>query len=313
MKGSSMKRTILFALIMAACVPGFTADTPPVANRFAATIAPAERFDVGPVLVERHGTKGSPLVLVPGLATGGWVWEDTVRRFKDSHVIYVVTLPGFDGRPAATGNALQAVSTALRELVTTRKLAKPVFIGHSMGATLSLALAEQSPDLVGGVIAIDGLPVFPGTENMGAEQRAQMADSIKARAAGMTKEAFAAQQVQYMRSIGVTDIARAEEMAKLTAKSDPLATMDYMASVLALDLRPGLAGIKAPVLVLAPYFEADASNASMSMPDKVAYYKSLMAGTPKLDVVGVPGARHFAMIDQPDAVASAIARYLKSN
>jgi pimeloyl-ACP methyl ester carboxylesterase len=308
-----MKRTILFALLMAACLPGFSADTPPVANRFAATIAPAERFEVGQMLVERHGSKGTPLVLVPGLATGGWVWEDTVRRFKDSHVIYVVTLPGFDGRPAATGNSMQAASAALRELVTSRKLAKPVFIGHSMGAILSFALAEQHPDLLGGLIAIDGLPVFPGTENMNADQRALMADSVKARATGLTKEMFAAQQVQYMRGVGVTDIVRADEMAKLTARSDPMATMDYMSSILALDLRPGLAGIKVPVLLMAPWFDADASVIGMSMPDKVSYYKTLVAGTPKVEVIGISGARHYAMIDQPDAVADAIAGYLKSN
>jgi pimeloyl-ACP methyl ester carboxylesterase len=292
-----MKRTILFALLMAACLPGFSADTPPVANRFAATIAPAERFEVGQMLVERHGSKGTPLVLVPGLATGGWVWEDTVRRFKDSHVIYVVTLPGFDGRPAATGNSMQAASAALRELVT----------------SLSFALAEQHPDLLGGLIAIDGLPVFPGTENMNADQRALMADSVKARATGLTKEMFAAQQVQYMRGVGVTDIVRADEMAKLTARSDPMATMDYMSSILALDLRPGLAGIKVPVLLMAPWFDADASVIGMSMPDKVSYYKTLVAGTPKVEVIGISGARHYAMIDQPDAVADAIAGYLKSN
>jgi pimeloyl-ACP methyl ester carboxylesterase len=307
-----MKRTLLFALMLAAFTPAFGADPAPEPNRFAATIVPAERFDIGGMLVERHGAKGRPLVLVPGLATGSWVWEDTVRRLKDTHVLYVVTLPGFDGRPAPTGNGLQAASTTLRELVTSRKLARPVFIGHSMGAILAIALAEQNPELVGGLVAIDGLPVFPGTENMSADQRAQMAEGIRGRAGSLTPQVFAAQQKQYMRSIGVTDITRAEELAKLTARSDPAATTDYMASLLALDLRPGLAGIKAPVLVLAPWFEADASNNTMSMPDKVAYYKSLMAGTPKLEVVGIPEARHFAMIDQPDAVANAIASYLKS-
>ncbi len=307
-----MKRTILFSLMLALSVPAFAADTAAVPNRFASTIAPAERFEVGQMLVERHGNKGSPLVLIPGLATGGWVWEDSVRRLKDSHVLYVVTLPGFDGRPAATGSSLLAASSALKELITSRKLVKPVLLGHSMGAILSLALAEQHPELVGGVIAIDGLPVFPGTENMSAEQRAQMGEGMKARAAGITQPAFAAQQQQYMRTIGVTDVVRAEEMAKLTARSDPAATMDYMASILALDLRKDLGKISAPVLVLAPYFEADASVATMSLTDKVAYYKSLMTGTQKVEVIGIPGARHFAMIDQPEAVAKAITTYLNA-
>ncbi len=115
-----------------------------------------------------------------------------------------------------------------------------------------------------------------------------------------------------MRSIGVVDMARADELAKLTARSDPAAMVQYMAAVMAQDLRPALPQIKAPVLVLAPFLELDATDPNAGMASKVGYYTELMSGTPRLNVVGIPGARHFVMIDQPQRVTDAIRIFLKS-
>jgi pimeloyl-ACP methyl ester carboxylesterase len=307
-----MKAPLLSALALAACAPAFAAAPVAAPNRFAASIVPAERFEVGSMLVERHGQRGRPLILIPGLGSGPWAWQDTVREYGGQYTLYVVTLPGFDGRPAVAGAGFETARNALQQLIATRKLDKPVLIGHSMGGALALALASGSPELVGGVVAVDGLPVFPGTEGMAREQRLAMAQGAKARMAGMAGPMFATSQQQYMRTIGVVDMAKADELAKLAATSDPAAVSDYVAETLALDLRPALSAIKAPVLVLAPYFELDAGQSGMTAQAKAAYYKSLMAGTPKLEVVAVVGARHFVMFDQPRQVSDAIGRFLKS-
>jgi pimeloyl-ACP methyl ester carboxylesterase len=319
-----MKPAVLFASLFAsfftftlgAAVPAFSAESAtaaaPPENRFAASIIPAERFESGSLLVERHGARGTPLILIPGLSSGSWAWQDTVRRLKEEHVIYVVTLPGFDGRAPGSGTPLADAQKSLAGLIASRKLEGPVLIGHSLGATLSLGFAEQHPGLVKGVVAIDGLPVFPGTENVPPAQRPQVAANIKASMAGASRETFAAQQQSYMRAIGVTDIGRADELAKLSARSDTSATLDAMAETLALDLRAGLSEIKAPVLLIVPYFEPDSSQRGMTRAMKTAYYTSLMAGTPKLQVVSIAPARHFVMFDQPQMLADALRAYLKS-
>lgn len=282
------------------------------ANRFAATLAPAEQFEVEGTLVERHGKGGTPLILIPGLASGAWVWQETVRQFKDDHTIYVLTLPGFDGRPAIPGKSTAAAHDSLRELIASRKLVRPVLIGHSLGGTMALGYAAQHPDAVRGVISIDGLPLFPGTEDWDAIERARVADNVKSRPVATTAQAFASEQQEYMRGTGVVDMARADELAKLTAKSEPVAVMKYMAEAFALDLRPSLPAIKAPVLVMSPYFDADAEQLRMTEAAKTDYYKALMAGTPNLQVVSISPARHFAMFDQPQQVADAIRSFLKT-
>jgi pimeloyl-ACP methyl ester carboxylesterase len=48
----------------------------------------------------------------------------------------------------------------------------------------------------------------------------------------------------------------------------------------------------------------------MTEADKAGYYRSLLAGTPKLDVVSIAPARHFVMFDQPAKFAAVITRFL---
>lgn len=307
-----MKAALLFALILGAAAPAMAQDAPQPANRFAASLAPAERFELKGMLVERHGSGAKPLVLIPGLASGAWVWQETVRELGNGYTIYVVTLPGFDGRPALAGDPFDNAKAALAELIAARKLARPVLVGHSLGATLSIALAEDLPGTLGGVVAIDGLPVFPRTEDMPPAQRAAMAEGVRRQMAAAAGPAFAAQQRQYMRTIGLVDMGKADDVAMLTSRSDPIAVADYAASVMARDLRPGLANIRVPVLVLAPTYGPDAVLTGMSGSDKVAYYRELMTGTSKLDVKPIDNARHFAMLDQPRAVNDALRQFLNN-
>ncbi len=306
----SFTASMLFAALLASA-PAF-AQEPVQPNRFASSLAAAERFEVNGMLVERHGSGGRPLILIPGLASGAWVWQETVRAFEKDHMLYVVTLPGFDGRAPVAGNPFEAAKGALTDLIAQRRLAKPVLVGHSIGATLSIALAEELGERIGGVAALDGLAVFPRTENTPPEQRAAMAESFRQRMSAATPQAFAAQQQQYMRSMGVVDLGKADDLARLTARSDPAASAAFAGAVLALDLRPGLSAIRAPLLLLVPSYEPDYAATGGTAGDKLAYYRELMTGTPKLDVQLIDNARHFAMLDQPRAVNDALRQFLKN-
>lgn len=306
--------TILVALISAQS--GRAAERAPAQTAFdrsAGSIAPAERFEVDGVLVERHGSPGSaarPLILIPGLASGGWVWQGAVHAFAAERPLYVLTLPGFDGRPPANANAFADATAAVEKLIAQRQLARPVIVGHSLGAALAFAVAENQPGLVGGVIAIDGLPVMPGTESLSAAERSRYAQAMKARLGAQQPAAFAAQQLSYMRNVGVIDAGQADQLARLTGRSDPASTGQYAADVLALDLRPGLRAIVAPVLVISPYAEADGARQGLTAQAKAGYYRSLLQGAPKVEVVTVSPARHFAMFDAPQQVNDAIRNFL---
>jgi pimeloyl-ACP methyl ester carboxylesterase len=300
-------------LALGAFRPGTAAEATAEPNRFAATIAPLERFEIDGMLVERHGAgAGRALVLIPGLASGSWVWQDTIRAFGAEHPLYVLTLPGFDGRPPAGPAPFALARAAVAKLIESRKLGKPVIVGHSLGGILGFAVAEDRPALVGGLVSIDGLPVMPGSEDLAPAQRAQFAENMRAAVANATPEAFAGQQQGYMRTIGVLDMGKADDLAKLSGRSDPKSVGQYAADVLNLDLRPGLKSIQAPVLVLAPWFDLDAAQQGLQESAKADYYRALAEGTPRLQVATISPARHFAMIDAPRQVEEAIRAYLKS-
>lgn len=308
-----MNNAILFSLLLAAAAPGRAAAVaPPAANRYAAAIAPAERFASGVLAVERHGAGGRGLILIPGLVSGAWAWQSVIADLATDYTVYVVTLPGFDGRPFAPGDGLAAARAGLRELVISRKLDRPVLIGHSLGGTLALAVAEDLPQTIGGVVAIDGLPVFPGTEAMAPAQRAAMAANAGAGMAAQDQATFARQQQAYMRSIGVRDMTQADQLAQLSSRSSAAAAGVYVSDLLGLDLRPGLASIAAPVLVLAPYFDQDPMDVRWTAQAKTTYYASLLAGAPRVEVLPVLDARHFLMFDQPQVLSKMLRAYLKA-
>ena len=119
---------------------------------------PAITGTVGTLKVERHGDHGRPVILIPGLEGGPWVWERTIGALQKDHVVYAVTLAGFDGMPAPAGggNLLDRADTSLKQLIEQRKIDKPVLVGHSLGGTLALRFAGEHPQMISGVVAVDG-------------------------------------------------------------------------------------------------------------------------------------------------------------
>jgi pimeloyl-ACP methyl ester carboxylesterase len=274
------------------------------------------QFDSGSLHVERYGHAGDPVVLLPGLTTGTWEWNDLIRRLALRHTVYAVALPGFDGRPAASAPLFDRFTNDFWSMLTAQKIVRPVVIGHSLGGTLGILLGEQHSDRLRGIVAIDGLPLFPGMERITAEQRAAAAQGAAAQIATQTHQQLLDYEKGYMKSAGgVLDAQLGDQLADLEAKSDPAAVAQWLKEDLAGDLRPGLSMISVPLLEIAPYNAPDLVNAPVSYTEdqKVAYYRQLLAGAPKVQVVSVSPARHFAMLDQPDRVFTLIDAFINQN
>lgn len=278
--------------------------------------AEGESFQIDGMRVERYGHQGRAVILIPGLSSGSWVWRDTVKRLKANHVVYTVTLPGFDGvpTPMAAGSLMDAAEADVVKLMDSQHLLHPVLVGHSLGGTLSIRIAEAHPDRIGGVVAVDGLPVFPGTQAMSLEQRQAAGAQMKQQMASMTQQQFAAQQLGYMQRIGLVDQAKAADVAKLSARSDAHAVAAYMAEDFALDLRPGLKSIRAPLLEVSPYNPTDFSSGPMKMSEaeKAGFYWQLLADAPTAQVQSISPARHFVMLDQPQAFQRTLDAFLSA-
>jgi pimeloyl-ACP methyl ester carboxylesterase len=265
--------------------------------------APA-KFEAGALEVEQVSDKGPALILIPGLSSGPWVWADTTARLKGRYSIYLLTLPGFDGRKPVPGTTMESLAGDLATLIESRKIRKAVLVGHSLGATLSLAFASDHSALIAGVVAVDGLPVFPGTENMG--DRSAMGPRVRGQFESQTREQFVQGQRAYMKQIGSINEALAVKLAENSSRSDIGATADFAAQVMTADLRPRLPGIKVPVVEISPFNAPDFAAMGVDENGKTGYYRTLLAGIEKLEVVSVSPARHFVMFDQPEKFATAL-------
>lgn len=223
----------------------------------------------------------------------------------------MITLPGFDGRPDTDERPLfTAFIRDFWAMLAAHKIGKPVVIGHSLGGTLAIALAEEHPDRLAGIIAADGLPVFPMVASATPEQRKAMATQMAAALASQTKAEELAAQKNYMSTIGTNRAELVGPAATLATKSDPKAIAGWVQEDLTNDLRPNLGKIAIPFLEIMPYDPKQGSPYTQEQ--TLAFYKSLVANAPKVTVVPIAPAFHFVMLDQPEAFCKAVKQFLSA-
>ena len=307
-----MMRTILGSFLAAALLAA------PLTTQAASLSTPPlvqASFSEGSLTIDRYG-KGDPIVLLPGLTTGTWEWYDTIRHLEPNHTVYAVSLPGFDGKPAATPPLFDRFSTDFWQFITIQKVVRPVIIGHSLGGTLAILLAEQHPERLRGIAALDGMPLFPGMEAITAEQRVAGAQQAATQIASESHDQLLTYEKQYMHSPGgVLDSALGDQLAELEARSDPAATAQWLREDLGGDLRPNLGKITIPLLEIAPYNADDLLNSPVkyTAEQKAQYYGTILAGAPRLQVIPISPARHFAMFDQPQQFYAILDAFLAQN
>jgi len=312
-----------FALSLAGLAPSVAAPPAQASAPAAAALPPApaaaSSFDASMLHVDVYGHGPKSIVLVPGLASGTWVWYGTIAALlagdgAAQYTIYAITLPGFDGRPATSKTDLfDAFAGDFWAMLDAKHLAKPVVIGHSLGGTLAIALAEQHPERLAGIVAVDGLPVFPLLATATPEKRRAAGAKVAASYIDMTPAAELAGEKAYMASIGTDKPELVDPTAALEATSDPKALGAWVQADLDADLRPHLGRITIPFLEIMPYEPADAKPPMNYSQDQVlAFYRSLLDGAPHAEVVAIAPSRHFAMLDQPEAVDAALTRFLGS-
>lgn len=258
--------------------------------------ASGRQADTAPLFDVTVTGRGPAVVLVPGLATSGAVWDDTVAALKDRYELHVVTLAGFGGPPAVGAPFLPRVVEALVAYVEERRLAAPVVVGHSLGGYVAFAAAARKPAAFGGVVAVDGVPFLPALANPAATtaQQAGQAHAMRTLYAGMTREQFTAQSQMAL----ATMVTAPEDVARVAAWShgaDPAAVGIAVSEMMTTDGRPDTARITAPVLLI---------GALGAAPDPMRdtfrqAYRAQMSAIPHVEVVFAERARHFIMVDDP--------------
>lgn len=269
--------------------------------------APSQSFDAGTIHVDRYGNGAKALVFIPGLSCGPWSWAEQIKRFSKDYSVYALTLNGFDGRPyVPQQDPFGSFQRDFWKLLNERNIVKPVVIGHSLGATLALALAATHPERLGGVVALDGLPVFPAVAMSSPAKRMAAANALRAQVSAQTPAQFTAYERAFMANIGTIHKSLVVPTAALEAKSAVAAVADWIYADVATDLRPQLPHANVRILELMPYSTSNPYSEGQTL----AFYRMLLIDAPDATVEPIEDARHFAMLDEPAAVDAAITRFL---
>lgn len=244
--------------------------------------------------VEVYG-KGQPIILIPGYSCSGDVWKETVDNLKGNYQLHVVTLAGFAGVPAIGTPILKTVKNELIKYVVENHLNKPVLIGHSLGAFMSLWVASEEPSLFSKILCVDGVPFISSMSNPSItseeikKDSAYNAEAIANNFKNIPEKEFEGNQFKAMLNM-VSDSAHARLIAKWSAASDRKTLGYTYVEMATTDLRKEIAKINIPVLVLGSTY----GTKEMSQKILSEQYSLL----PNKTIIIAP-TKHFIMYDDP--------------
>ncbi|WP_372784399.1 alpha/beta hydrolase [Phenylobacterium sp.] len=252
--------------------------------------------------------KGPDVVFIPGLASSRATWKATAERLRGHYRLHLIQIAGFAGEPAranAAGDVLVPTAEAIDAYLVQEKLTPAVLIGHSLGGTTILYLAEKHPEHLKKAMMVDAIPF------MGVLFGAKDADAVRPMAA-QTRDMMAKGGPGY--ASGLTPMVKgmvSREPDQQTVigwglASDPSVVGRAAYDDFTLDLRPDLAGLKTRLTLLYP--DNKPSGAPTAAVD--AQYQAAYAAAPVVKLVRIDDAKHFIMLDQPQAFAAALDAFL---
>lgn len=233
----------------------------------------------------RPARRGEPLVLLHGTLCDARVFAPLLARLPGVEAI-VPALDGAETTPAAAERLLSALPDRF------------ALAGFSLGGIVALELVARAPHRVTR-LALFGTTARPDPPGRHALRRAAVA-----RAAAQGLERFVLEELwpSYVADAGRADPATRALIGTMAANLglDAFHRHSEMAIHRA-DSRPRLAAVVVPTLVLC-------GAEDRACPP--ALHQEIAASIPGARLVMVAGAGHFAILEQPDAVADAVAARL---
>ncbi|MFE6934740.1 3-oxoadipate enol-lactonase [Streptomyces sp. NPDC057699] len=244
-----------------------------------------------PARLLHHRTEGPAsapaLLLGPSLGTSTAVWDGVAPELSAAHRIVRWDLPGHGGSPAgliAPGAGVADLGALVLELADSLSLDRFSYAGVSLGGAVGLWLAVHHPERV------DRLAVVCSSAHFGDpgpwRERAAL---VRAEGLGKVAESAAGRWF----TPGFTEPRLLDDLLG----TDPGAYAACCDALAECDLRPGLAAVRAPTLVIA-------GRDDPATPP--AHAREIADGIPGAALTELPGASHLAPAERPGPVREAL-------
>lgn len=255
-----------------------------------------------PFEVKKSGKGKQSLILIPGFASSGDVWNETTAKFEKDFTCYTLTMAGFAGAKPDADASFKDWEKGIATYIKNNKIEKPVIIGHSMGGGLAMAIAADYPELVGKIVIVDTLPCLAALSNPNFTSRENNDCSpIINKFTAMTDEQFLQMQAQSIPRL-LADTSMQDTVIGWSMKSDRKTFAKMYCDFSNTDLRETLKNIQRPSLVLLESYFA------LMKPAIEAQYAHLKNATYQYSTKGL----HFIMYDDKEWYFNQLNNFLSS-
>lgn len=94
--------------------------------------------------------QGVPVVLLHGFAEDGDIWQHQTRFLKHHFRLIIPDLPGSGRSQLHEPLSIESMASFVHAILVQEKIKHCILIGHSMGGYVTLAFAEQYPEMLKG-------------------------------------------------------------------------------------------------------------------------------------------------------------------
>ena len=242
--------------------------------------------------------QGTPVVLLHGFPLSSAIWHEQRQRLSDRFRVITPDLRGHGRSPAPSGvYEMELLARDVLAMLDALDIKKAVIIGHSMGGYVTLAAWKLAPErfLSLGLIASQaGADTEEGRQNRRKLEQKVAAEGSKVVADAMLGKLFAP---DLPAEAPIIDAVR--QLILNTAPVGIIGSLEGMA------VRPDssalLPEISVPMLVLA------GAKDQIIAPDKA---KAMADASKTATMTMVADAGHMPMLEQPDATATALLKFL---
>lgn len=252
-------------------------------------------FAEGTVNAAQSG-KGTPLFLFHSLLSDRASFDAVAPELSRSFRVVVPELPGFGASQAVRGGLADVADRMAEAVKDAAGGAEAIVLGNGYGGFVALQMAIRHPDIASKLVLADCGAAFSesGREAFRNMAAASKAKGLQAITDVAMRRLFAPEfQAQH------PDLMRDRREAFLRTDPDVLrAACDALAE---LDLRPELAKVKVPVLVLVG--EHDEAT-----PPPMSHELAALLPNARLEII--PGCAHVPQLQSPEIFLDAVGDFL---
>jgi 3-oxoadipate enol-lactonase len=240
--------------------------------------------------------KGPPLFLLHSLLSDRASFDAVAPKLSQSFRVIVPELPGF-GRSQPVGGGLADIADRMAEAVKDAAFGEDaIVLGNGYGGFVALQMAIRHPGIASRLILADSGAAF---SEPGREAFRNMAAAAKAK--GLSAITDVAMRRLFAPEFQQADPELMADRRAAFLKTDPEVFGAACAQLAELDLRPELAKVKMPVLVVVGEHD-EATPPPMS--------KELAALLPDARLKIIAGCAHVPQLQSPELFLAAIADFL---